>query len=132
MLSVDRGVQSQAPGVGGAGSGAAADGGPVSSGTAVASPAAVAAALATKPPPPFTNDPQETSLGVWWQKVEGAEGYRLTYRQFPQDWSTATVCVRQRRGGKLATLALPWLCLKPPPVPVFLIHLPCTLRACGR
>ena len=93
MLSVDRGVQSQAPGVGGAGSGAAADGGPVSSGTAVASPAAVAAALATKPPPPFTNDPQETSLGVWWQKVEGAEGYRLTYRQFPQDWSTATVCV---------------------------------------
>ena len=93
ILYVGRCVQTEAPGVGGAGSGAAADGGPVSSGAAVASPAAVAAALATKPPPPFTNDPQETSLGVWWQKVEGAEGYRLTYRQFPQDWSTATVCV---------------------------------------
>ena len=45
------------------------------------------------PPKPFTNNPQETSLGVWWSKVDGAAGYQLKYRQFPQEWSTAQVCV---------------------------------------
>jgi hypothetical protein len=32
---------------------------------------------------------QETTLGIWWEPVPGATKYILTYRNFPDDWSTA-------------------------------------------
>lgn len=33
---------------------------------------------------------QETTLGLWWEAVPGATKYKITYRTFPNDWSTAT------------------------------------------
>ena len=45
------------------------------------------------PAAPYTNNPHETSLNVWWQPstTPGLTGYRLEVRQFPQPWDTAKV-----------------------------------------
>ena len=44
----------------------------------------------TKPTtPPRVNNPQETSIDVWWDAVPGATGYVLQIRTFPKPWDEA-------------------------------------------
>jgi len=37
----------------------------------------------------FADFAQETTIGLWWEAVPGASKYKITYRTFPNDWSTA-------------------------------------------
>lgn len=49
------------------------------------------------PRAPYTRDPHETSLCVWWQASSPSDapatatGYRLLVREFPKPWATATI-----------------------------------------
>lgn len=47
------------------------------------------AAEAASAPPIRTNDPTETSMGVWWDAVDGATGYVVQVKEIAEDWSAA-------------------------------------------
>ena len=42
-----------------------------------------------KPSPPRCLEPSETAVKLAWDAVDGATGYRILSKEFPQEWSAA-------------------------------------------